>query len=251
MKGVRVSVAAAVKKQVQELGGGFMFSREAKEFARSTGVDGFFGPYARGRGGVLGDVDADVVTAAFGFFPAHSIRKAWESVSMPAATAADGYAAACQDFGRRKLADFDQAERLAQLLEVVVAAADPAGVPLFAGWRALPLPADAPARVVQLAHVLRELRGGLHLLAVRASGLTPLQAVLISGSSFNDGPGQARWYGWPEPFEEITATIQDRWQRAEALTDTLITPAFAVLDEAAGAELTALVTAAHATVFAR
>ncbi|WP_067835896.1 SCO6745 family protein [Nocardia lijiangensis] len=246
-----MSVAAAVKKQVQELGGGFMFSRETKEFGHSTGIDGFFGPYTRGRGGVLGDVDSDVVTAAFGFFPAHSIRKAWESVPMPAAKAADGYLAACQDFGRRKLADFDQAERLAQLLEVVVAAADPAGLPLFAGWRALPLPADAPARVAQLAHVLRELRGGLHLLAVRASGLTPLQAVLISGSPFNDGPGQARRYGWPEPFEEITPTIQDRWQRAEALTDTLIAPAFAVLDTSAGTELTSLVTAAHATVFAR
>ncbi|WP_431950389.1 SCO6745 family protein [Nocardia lijiangensis] len=246
-----MSVAAAVKKQVQELGGGFMFSRETKEFGRSTGIDGFFGPYTRGRGGVLGDVDADVVTAAFGFFPAHSIRKAWESVPMPAAKAADGYLAACQDFGRRKLADFDQAERLAQLLEVVVAAADPAGLSLFAGWRALPLPADAPARVTQLAHVLRELRGGLHLLAVRASGLTPLQAVLISGSPFNEGPNQARWYGWPEPFEEITPTIQDRWQRAEALTDSLITPAFAVLDTSAGDELTSLITAAHATVFAR
>ncbi|MGV9615369.1 SCO6745 family protein [Nocardia xishanensis] len=246
-----MSVAAAVKKQVQELGGGFMFSREAKEFGRSTGVDGFFGPYTRGRGGVLGDVDADVVTAAFGFFPAHSIRKAWESVPMPAAKAAEGYLAACQDYGRRKLADFEQVERLAQLLEVVVAAADPAGVPLFAGWRALPLPTDAPARVTQLAHVLRELRGGLHLLAVRASGITPLQAVLISGSSFNDGPGQARWYGWPEPFEDITATVQDRWQRAEVLTDDLITPAFAVLDDAAGAELTTLLTAAHKTVFTR
>ncbi|WP_431969628.1 SCO6745 family protein [Nocardia sp. bgisy134] len=246
-----MSVAAAVKKQVQELGGGFMFSRETKEFGHSTGVDGFFGPYTRGRGGVLGDVDADVVTAAFGFFPAHSIRKAWESVPMPAAKAADGYLAACQDFGRRKLGDFEQADRLAQLLEVVVAAADPAGLPLFAGWRALPLATDAPARVTQLTHILRELRGGLHLLAIRASGITPLQAVLISGSPFNDGPGQARWYGWPEPFEDLTPTVHDRWQRAEALTDTLIAPAFAVLDGAASTELTTLLTAAHAKVFAR
>lgn len=170
---------------------------------------------------------------------------------MPAAKAAHRYALACQDFGRRKLASFDEAPRLAELLEAVVATADPAGLPLFAGWRAVPLPGDAPGRVMQLAHLLRELRGGLHLLAVRAVGITPLQAVLISGSPLNDGPGQARWYGWPEPFEEITAEVRAAWQRAESITDDIIAPAFAVLDDDAGTDLTRLVAAAHTATFAR
>nr|WP_256673825.1 hypothetical protein [Nocardia cyriacigeorgica] len=246
-----MSVGAAVNPYIQQLGGGFMFSREAKEYAAETGVEEFFGPYTRGRGGVLGDTDADVVTAAFGFFPRHSIRKAWESVPMPAAKAAERYARVCQEFGRRKLVGFEEAGRLAELLETVAAAADPAGIPLFAGWRAMPLPDDAPARVLQLTHVLRELRGGLHLIAVRASGLTPQQAVPISGSPINDGPNQARWYGWPEPFEEITDDVRERWKQAEAVTDTLIDPAFAVLGEADTAELVTLLTAAHATVFTR
>ncbi|MBF6318094.1 hypothetical protein IU453_15125 [Nocardia cyriacigeorgica] len=246
-----MSVGAAVNPYIQQLGGAFMFSREGKEYAAETGVDTFFGPYTRGRGGVLGDVDAIVVTAAFGFFPENSIRTAWESVQMPAAKAAERYARVCQDFGRRKLAGFEQAGRLAELLETVASAADPAGVPLFAGWRAMPLPEDAPARVQQLTHILRELRGGLHLLAVRASGITPLQAVLISGSPINDGPGQARWYGWPEPFEEITDDVRSRWERAEALTDELIDPAFAALNEGEQAELTELVAAAHAKVLGR
>lgn len=115
----------------------------------------------------------------------------------------------------------------------------------------MPLPEDAPARVMQLTHLLRELRGGLHLIAVRAAGITPLQAVLISGSPINDGPGQARWYGWPEPFEEITDEVRERWQRAEAVTDELIEPAFAVLDEGEQAELTELVAAAHTKALAR
>ncbi|WP_460370217.1 helix-turn-helix domain-containing protein, partial [Actinocorallia lasiicapitis] len=85
-----------VKDYVQQLGGAFMFSREAKEFGRTTGVEGFIGPYMRGRAGVLGDVDADVVTAAVGFFPADVVRAAWESVPMPAAEAAAGYAVAAQ-----------------------------------------------------------------------------------------------------------------------------------------------------------
>lgn len=246
-----MSVGATVNAHIQQLGGGFMFSREARDYAAETGVDEFFGPYTRGRGGVLGDVDAEVVTAAFGFFPHHSIRTAWESVPMPAAKAAHRYALACQDFGRRKLGTFAEAARLAELLETVVAAADPAGLALFAGWRAVPLPDDAPGRVMQLAHVLRELRGGIHLMAVRAAGITPLQAVLISGSPLNDGPGQARWYGWPEPFEEITDDIRTAWQRAESVTDDLIAPAFAVLGEEEGTELVRLVAAAHAATFAR
>ncbi|GGL45773.1 SCO6745 family protein [Nocardia jinanensis] len=246
-----MSIGAIVNAHIQELGGGFMFSREARQYAAETGVDEFFGPYTRGRGGVLGDVDADVVTAAFGFFPEHSIRTAWESVPMPAAKAAHRYALACQDFGRRKLGAFEEAARLAELLETVVAAADPAGLPLFAGWRAVPLPGDAPGRVMQLTYVLRELRGGLHLLAVRAAGITPLQAVLISGSPLNDGPGQARWYGWPEPFEETTDEIRNAWQRAESNTDELIAPAFAALGETAGADLARLVAAAHTATFAR
>ncbi|MFI1464238.1 SCO6745 family protein [Nocardia carnea] len=246
-----MSIGATVNKHIQELGGGFMFSREARTYAAETGIDEFFGPYTRGRGGVLGEVDADVVTAAFGFFPGHSIRAAWESVTLPAEKAAQRYALACQEFGRRKLGAFEDAERLATLLETVAAAADPAGAPLFAGWRAMPLPTDPAARVMQLAHVLRELRGGLHLMAVRASGITPLQAVLVSGSPLNDGPGQARWYGWPEPFEEITADIRDRWQQAESITDTLIAPAFAVLGDTDAADLVRLTTAAHAATFTR
>ncbi|WP_209896905.1 SCO6745 family protein [Nocardia goodfellowii] len=246
-----MSVAAAVSEQIQRAGGSFMFSREAKDFAASTGVEGFLGGYVRGRGGVLGEVDADVVYSAFGFLPLSTIRSGWDSTAaIPAAKAAEGYLGACQDFGRRKLASFEAAPRLAELLEAVVLAADSAGAALFAGWRAMPLAADAPARVLHLAHTLRELRGGLHLMAIRASGLTPLEAVVIKGSPFNDGPGQAAWFGWQPPFPEITPDVRARWDRAEALTDEMISPAFAVLDAEAGAELVALVSACHDTIFA-
>ncbi|MFI1916450.1 hypothetical protein [Nocardia sp. NPDC020380] len=245
-------VASAVKDQIQQIGGGFMFSREARAFAASTGVDGFLPGYTRGRGGVLGDVDADVVTAAFGFFRPDTVRAAWESTSaMPAAEGALGYLKACQDFGRRKLAEFDGVERLAGLLGRVVDAATPVGVPLFAGWRALPRAEDAPGLTLQLIHTLRELRGGLHLVGVLGSGLAPLQAVLIAGSALTAGPDQARNFGWPEPFEEITPELKGRWVAAENITDDLIAPAFAALSEAEGQELVSLLNACQATVFAR
>ncbi|MCX4092862.1 SCO6745 family protein [Nocardia sp. alder85J] len=245
-----MSVAAAVKDSIQRIGGAFMFSREARKYGESTGVPGFIGPYARGRGGVLGDVDAGVVVAAFGFLEPETLRAAWDSVTVPSAEAAEAYLGVCQDFGRRKLAGFAESERLAELLQAVAAAAEVPGVPLFAGWRVLPAAADAPARVLQYAHVLRELRGGLHLMAVLAAGLTPLQAVLISGSPLSPGPIQARAFGWAEPFEEITAATRARWESAEAVTDALIAPAFAVLGED-GAELAGLLERAEAQAFGR
>lgn len=248
-----MSVPAAVKSEIQNIGGAFMFSREAKAFGAATGVEGFIGPYTRGRGGVLGDVDADVVASAFGFFRPCTVRGAWESVPMSPEEAAAGYLAACQDFGRRKLAGFESSQRLAELLRVVSDAADVAGVSLFAGWRALPLAADGPGRVLQLIHCLRELRGGLHLMAVRACGLSPFEAVLIGGSPKSDGPTQARLFGWGDLVDgtEVTASMRERWDAAEAMTDELIGPAFAGLDDGSAKELVTLLQDAHATVFTR
>ncbi|MFI6217781.1 hypothetical protein ACIBCD_37740 [Nocardia brasiliensis] len=243
--------AAVVKKQISELGGAFMLSREVKEFGSAIGVSGFHGPYTRGRGGVLGEVDADVVAAGFGFFAPERVRSAWESTPIAAAEAAQAYSAACQDFGRRKLASFEAADRLAELLERVAAAASPAGLSLFAGWRAMPLPADGLGRATLLLHVVRELRGGLHFIAVTACGLTPLEAILVSGSPMLDGGDQARLLGWPEPFEAPTPEQRERWEAAEALTDKLIQPCFEVLDESEQQELGALLTEAHRAAFTR
>ena len=244
------STTAAVKAQIVRLGGSFMRSREAKEYSRQTGLQGW-GPYMRGRCGVLGDVDADVVAAAAGFFAAEVVRESWEQGrDVPAAQTAQGYARVCQEHGRRRLAGFADADRLAELLEIVARQADVAGAPLFAGWRAMPLPPDGPARALQLAHVLRELRGARHLTAVLASGLTPLEAILSGDSQLTENsPDQARYFGWPEPYPEVRDEIRARRAQAEKLTDELTTPAFAVLSEAESDELITLLDKACATAF--
>jgi hypothetical protein len=241
---------AAVKAQIVRLGGSFMRSREAKAYNGETGWPGW-SPYMRGRCGVLGDVDADVVTAAAGFFPAEVVRESWEhGREVPAADTARRYAYVCQEHGRRKLAGFADADRLADLLAAVARHADVAGAPLFAGWRAMPLPADGPARAAQLTHVLRELRGGRHLTAVQATGLTPLEAVLSGGSQLvPDGADQARYFGWPEPYPEVTDELRTRRARAEELTDDLTAPAFAVLTDSAADELISLLDKACAVAF--
>ena len=237
--------AAAVAPLVSGLGGGFMISSQAKAFAKEHGLRGREG-YVRGRGSVLGDVDADVVTAAFGFWPADVVREAWEGgLRVPADVARAGYAEACRDWGRARYTDaaFDVA-RLAELVSWIVDGTDVAGLPLYAGWRAVDLPDDAAGRLSQLLHVLRELRGGLHLVSVVASGLTPLQAVLASAG----GSGNAAFYGWEEPFEDASGHQLAR-SEAESLTDRLMTPALDVLGHDERIELLVLLQDASRAAF--
>ncbi len=108
--------------------------------------------------------------------------------------------------------------------------AEPAGLPLFAGWRAFPLPDDAPARATQLLHVLREHRGGAHVMAVRAVGLSPLEAVLAG----KQGAPNAKFFGWPEPYPEIDERLTSLRIEAERLTTEMVAPAYAGLTEARG-----------------
>lgn len=245
-------VASVVQEPIGRLGGAFMISREAKAFAQEAGLSGW-APYFRGRCGVLGEVDADVVASATGFFPAEVVREAWEAgAGVPADVAGARYAAVAQGFGRRKLAGLAEgdARRLAELLEVVVDGADVIGAPLFAGWRAMSLPEDAPARVLQLTHVLRELRGGLHIVAVLACGLTPLEAVLSGGSVLiSSGTANAEYFAWPRPYPEVTEEMRARRAEAEKLTDTLIAPAFEGLDQGEAAGLVTLLQRADKVVF--
>ncbi|MFC4053497.1 hypothetical protein ACFOY4_27740 [Actinomadura syzygii] len=245
-------IAAAVAEPIGRLGGAFMISREAKTFSAETGLSGWT-PYFRGRFGVLGEVDADVVRSAAGFFPATTVRRAWEAgAGLAAAGAADRYAAVAHGFGRRKLAGFGgaAADRLADLLHRVAHSADVVGAPVSAGWRAMPLPEDGPARVIQLAHVVRELRGGLHVVAVLASGLTPLEAVLSGHSPLlPDGDPNAEYFGWPRPYPEVTDEIRRRHDEAERLTNELMAPAFASLGKAEADELVHLLGEAEKTVF--
>ncbi|MFJ2031006.1 hypothetical protein [Streptosporangium sp. NPDC087985] len=237
--------AATVKSAIGVLGGGYMISREVKALCEQTGLSGR-ALYFRGRCGVLGEVHADVIVAAAFFFPAEHVREHWEEGrALPVAEAVKLYTGACHDWGRRRLGGFAGAARLAELLEPVVDNADVLGAPLFAGWRAVPLADDPPARAAQLMHMVRELRGGLHAVAVQAEGLTPLEATLLAahdGTPLGIASGEvmARFLDWPEPFPQPGPDAVERRVRAEMLTDVLMAPAFSVLDEAESAELAGL-----------
>ncbi len=238
-----VATAAAAKPVVTGLGGAFMISSQAKAAGKDGGYRGWQ-LYVTGRAGVLGDVSTDVVQAALGFHHPDLVRSAWEGgrAVAPVSDTVARYVEVCRAWGRNRYAGLAEADRLADLLEQVVSAADPAGWLLFAAWRAQPLPDDAPGRVVQLLHVLREHRGDAHLGAVRSVGLRPLQAV-VAGAG---GPANATFFGWPDPLPEVTDELEALLARAEEATDAQVGPAYAVLDGSERDDLLRLLGAAAA-----
>ena len=232
---------AATASRINETGARFMMHPESNDLGAQAGYRNPFEFYCIGRGGVLGDVDADVVVSAFGYFAPSLVRRYWES-GREVQSPRDGavlFARSCADWGRKHLATTKGLERLAELGEKIIDAAEPAALALFTGWRAEPLPEDGPGRAYQVLHVLREFRGSAHLVAVLAAGLTPFQA-----HTAKEGAVGAKQFGWRTEVSDI-AGATERLARAEELTDELVMTAFSALTPTEGDEFVALVDAAH------
>jgi hypothetical protein len=232
--------AAGVKAGIG--GFGFTWMTDAGLRARGKAELGLRGRplYHLGRSGVLGDVPADVVIAVEAFFPPGVVRQSWDDGRAIVAPheAAAFYARGCADIARGLLPDDERTARCVALLERVVDAAEPAGLPLFAGWRLMPRPDDAPGRLGLLANVLREHRGAVHVAALAAMGIPPLAAV-VAGPY---GAASARFFEWPEPYPD-PEPWRARWDAAEDLTAAGAAPPYDALDAAERAELVALVQA--------
>lgn len=236
--------ADRAKRPVGDLGMQFMADPLTRDAGRRLGLRGR--PlYHLGRGGALGDVPVAVVVAAFGFFPAAVVAEHWAAgrAALEPAEAARAYAGMCNDWGRRALAGQAGLDRVDALLARVVAAADPAGLPLFAGWREVVLPEDPPGRVAQRLHVLREHRGAVHVAAVAAVGLDPLAAILAGPY----GAANAAFFDWPEPYPD-PAGHAGAWAAAEDLTGAAAARPYEVLDPAERAELARLLQGLHTAV---
>lgn len=201
--------------------------------------------YAAGRAGVLGDADPDQVVTSFGFMEPGTVR-GWldqaRAVAPPTQTAA-AFLACGHAWADEHLGDDVDWARLADLVGRVNAAADDAGLPLFAAWRAAPEPADRDDKVLALHrfHVLRELRNEIHVAAVRDAGLAPVEAVVVKS------PAMAPMFGWSD-LPEVDDDLRARHDQAEAETNRRIASAYAALDEGERDELVALCEAALASV---
>jgi hypothetical protein len=229
--------AAAGKRAILKLGGAFGHDPKTMRRARQLGLTGW-AFYVAGRGGALGDVRPDTVAAALGFIAPEAVREGWEAarrVASPVEIAGHNLGECCR-WGRENLSMFFGLERMVELAERVVVSAEAAGMPLFAAWRAMPVPDDAPgARAAVLAQLLREHRGAAHLIAIRASNLTPLEAI-IAGPEKEAG---ATAFGWQPPYPAAEPLMRRRaW--AEALTDRIAGEAYRVLDPGERQELVEL-----------
>ena len=225
-----------------ELGSRYMLHPETAAVGTEAGYANGWAWYFTGRGGVLGDVDADVVSASFGFFGAPMVRTMWEA-GLPvegARSAGSRYAAACAEYGRKRLRDAEGLARFCELAARVIDHLDVSGTPLLAGLRAETVPEDLPGRAYWYVSLLREWRGCEHIVAVRASGLTPAQAVLTNYPDLATGVKEASRRGFGDGHPDATPLLPAR-KKSEDLTDTLQALGYEVLTAAERGEFAGLV----------
>ncbi|MDP7737858.1 SCO6745 family protein [Mycobacterium paragordonae] len=234
--GIAEAVRAA-GDPIQQAVAVFMLHPETFAESIAAGYQNPLAGYVAGRGGVLGDVSGDTVSSAFVVFEPKSLGALWEEgvAVRGAAGAAELYWQQTADFGRRYLAGATGLDRLSELGEKVIAATPGAGLPLYAGWRTMPLADDAPARALQVMFVLRELRAAVHFEVLNNSGITPVEAHML-----NKGREYTKMFAWPEPFDD-GSDKKDRYAEVEDATNRRMAGIFtAALDQAEAAELARL-----------
>jgi len=218
-----LDAAVAAGSPIEQAVAVFMLHPETLTESIAAGYQNPFAGYVAGRGGVLGEATGVVVSSVFAVFEPTFLRGMWEEgVAVRGATgAAEVYWEQAAGFARRHLAGADGLDRIAALGEKIIAATPDAGLPLFAGWRTMPLADDPPARALQVMHVLRELRAGVHFNALTISGITPVEAHML-----NKGHQYATMFGWPEPFAD-GADKKDRYAQVEQATNRRMAEIFA------------------------
>jgi len=217
---------------------GWLYYFDPATVARGEGLGlDTFEFYFLGRGGVLGNVEPAVVMSAFGYFNPAVVAMMWDAgrAKLDPRTAGREFFAAAHEFGRHKLTGADDLEGFVRAATKVIdhAKEQVAGLSLFAAAAAEPVPEDAPAAAMHQLAVLRELRGSAHLLAVVAVGLDTKVAHFIHR------PGMFTTFGWSEPGPTVTDADTAALRAANELTDRLIAPAYAVLDDDDAAALLA------------
>jgi hypothetical protein len=215
--------AAATGTAMEQAVAVFMLHPETFADSIAAGYQNPLTGYVAGRAGVLGETTGATVGAVFTVFEPTALAAMWdEGVAVRgAAAAAQQYWTQTADFGRKYLAGAQGLDRIAALGEKVIAATPTGGLPLFAGWRAMPLADDAAARALQVMFILRELRAGVHFNALAISGIAPIEAHML-----NKGPQYAAMFGWPEPFAD-GADKKDRYDEIEQATNRRMAELFA------------------------
>jgi hypothetical protein len=227
------------KAKTGDIGAAFYFDPATLARGKELGLSGMRF-YAIGRGGVLGDVEPAVVLSAFGYFAPELVAKWWNQARevMSPRDAAREYIACNHALGRAKLAGVPGLEHYVDAATTVIDAVDGGALALFAAVRAEPVPEDTPAAAIHQAMVLRELRGSAHLAAIAAVGLPTAVAHAIKR------PNDVEMFGYPEP-PPVSDADREAHERAEAITDDILEPAYSLLTDDQAATLIAGTDAMH------
>jgi helix-turn-helix protein len=212
-----LAAVQATSVPIHDIGTGIYLSPDVLGWAAGWGWSNPFAFYFAGRGGMLGEVTPEVVTAAFGWFCPTAVSAMYnDGIGVAGARgAADRMAEAHGKWGDKHFIQVDGLEEAVPVIEDLVTGLEGSAIPLFVGWREATPSETSAGRAAQLMQMLREWRGGLHLVATTSVGLTPLEAILT-----NEGAAQAKFFGWPEPFPDVSA-IKAKHDEAEAITDRL------------------------------
>lgn len=218
-----LDAAVTAGSSIGQAVGMFMLHPENLAESVAAGYQNPLAGYVAGRGGVLGEATGVAVSSVFVVFEPTVLRSLWEEgVAVRGAMgAAEAYWEQAAGFARRHLAGAEGLDRIAALGEKIIAATPDGGLPLYAGWRTMPLAEDPPARALQVMHVLRELRAGVHFNALTISGITPVEAHML-----NKGHQYAAMFGWSEPFAD-GADKKERYAEVEGATNRRMAEIFA------------------------
>jgi len=229
--------AANARPGLASLVGAFAESPQTLRRARVLGLSGW-AYHVSARAGALGDVRPETVAATIGFIAPEAVTDGWEAAAKttPPLEVAQWHLRELCRWGVEELGAFPRLGRLLELSKRVVSAVDGAALPLFVAWRAMPVPDTEPgAQAAVMLHLLHEHRLGVHVVAVRAGGLTPLQAI-IAGP---EGETGAVAFGWQPPYPPAGPIVR-RLMWAESIADSLAGQAYAALNRSERIELVGL-----------
>lgn len=215
--------AAALNACIYDTAAEFMLDDATTSEGLSLGFADVLQFYWAGRLGPLGKVTPEVAAAAHGFLApeaAAALLPPLQQVCDPL-HAGRVYVDCGARFAEERITSLTNQEclRLSELASAVID--NVPGTALFAAWRAMPRPEGAKAATGHLLNLLREWRAGVHVAAIAAAGLTPLEAIMSDSSESMSRSSEfyAELFGWPKPWpsadehaadlKEVAATVDE------------------------------------------
>jgi len=215
---------------IQNVGMQYYFVPSSAAKAETLGINQFEF-YGLGRGGVLGGADTKEVVEAFTFFSSGAIeflygapRSKADPVAIAKAHIDAAYDYADLTFGG---VPTDVLSAFAKAAGKVVQNVKPGQYALFDGYMQFPFP-QSPVHAAYLATILlRELRGGAHIDAIKEVGLSAADATYL------ENPGIYKMHGFTdEEAPTVTPELEALKKKADAVSDAKFAEYLSVLDEA-------------------